>query len=157
MPSIGWLRIDSSRFGNLPEARRISIFPFWLTTAMPAESYPRYSRRRSPSRIRGTTFLGPIYPTMPHTMNSPKEETGGKVLLDQGNTGFRKALYVSDGSFLALNPSGHRQGQSDRRRGQKGRLLVLIRGRQQFLAGAGHRDRFCVPNMASVSCAEGLH
>src|SRR5260370_24834204 len=96
--------MDSSRFGNLPEARRISIFPFWLTTAMPAESYPRYSRRRSPSRIRGTTFLGPMYPTMPHTMHSPKVDTQGNVLLDQGNTGFRKPLYVRDSSFLRLNP-----------------------------------------------------
>jgi hypothetical protein len=39
-------------------------------------------------------------------MNSPKVETRGKVLLDQGNTGFRKALYVRDSSFLGLNPSG---------------------------------------------------
>src|SRR5438552_19194525 len=102
---MGLLRIDSSRFGNLPEARRISILPFWLTTAIPAESYPRYSRRRSPSRIRGTTFLGPMYPTMPHTMKSPKVENEGKALLHQGNTGFQKTLYVRSSSFLALNPS----------------------------------------------------
>src|SRR5579862_6396976 len=87
MPSIGLLRMDSSRFGNLPEARRISIWPFWLTTAMPAESYPRYSRRRSPSRIRGTTFLGPMYPTMPHMVKSPKVETGGKTPANQVSIG----------------------------------------------------------------------
>src|SRR5437588_9615194 len=124
---MGLLRIDSSRFGNLPEARRISILPFWLTTAIPAESYPRYSRRRSPSRIRGTTFLGPMYPTMPHTMKSPKVENEGKALLYQGNTGFQKTLYVRSSSFLALNPSVLIV------RTQTGRLSSLTRVKGAFL------------------------
>src|SRR6185312_2723946 len=33
---------------------------------MPAESYPRYSSRRNPSRITGTTCFLPTYPTIPH-------------------------------------------------------------------------------------------
>src|SRR5580658_6458329 len=33
---------------------------------MPAESYPRYSRRRRPSMMIGTTSFLPTYPTMPH-------------------------------------------------------------------------------------------
>ena len=33
---------------------------------MPAESYPRYSSRLSPSMRTFAVSLGPIYPTMPH-------------------------------------------------------------------------------------------
>ena len=47
---------------ELPGARRISILPLSPTTAMPAESYPRYSSRRRPSRINGTTRFGPMSP-----------------------------------------------------------------------------------------------
>src|SRR5580704_3171493 len=65
-PSSGVMRIDSSRLRSLPGERRTSSLPFSPTTAMPAESEPRYSRRRRPSRIRGTTRLGPTYPTIPH-------------------------------------------------------------------------------------------
>src|SRR5215831_3944083 len=35
-------------------------------TATPAESYPRYSRRLSPSTTMSTAVLSPMYPTMPH-------------------------------------------------------------------------------------------
>src|SRR5207253_10773663 len=48
-----------------PAARR-TCSPSRLRTATPAESYPRYSSRFSPSRIRPTASLSPTYPTMPH-------------------------------------------------------------------------------------------
>jgi hypothetical protein len=35
-------------------------------TATPAESYPRYSSRRSPSRTTSNESFGPTYPTIPH-------------------------------------------------------------------------------------------
>jgi len=40
--------------------------PFPLTTAIPAESYPRYSIRRRPSMSSPAACRGPMYPTMPH-------------------------------------------------------------------------------------------
>jgi hypothetical protein len=36
------------------------------TMATPAESYPRYSRRRSPSTMTSTASFSPTYPTIPH-------------------------------------------------------------------------------------------
>src|SRR5262245_17299223 len=54
-----------SRFDSLPALRRRSTQPFF-TTATPAESYPRYSSRRSPSINTGTTSFGPMYPMIPH-------------------------------------------------------------------------------------------
>src|ERR1019366_1434279 len=53
------------RFSSLPFARRISSL---LSTkvAMPAESYPRYSRRPSPSSRMGEASRGPTYPIIPH-------------------------------------------------------------------------------------------
>src|ERR1700761_4887544 len=55
-----------SRLRSLPGARR--SWRGWPppATAMPAESYPRYSRRARPSMITGTHALGPMYPTIPH-------------------------------------------------------------------------------------------
>src|SRR3989454_5810546 len=38
-----------------------------LSTATPAESYPRYSKRLKPSTKTETASLGPTYPTIPHT------------------------------------------------------------------------------------------
>ena len=99
-----------------------------------------------------------MYPTMPHTMKSPKVENGGKAPLHQGNTGFQKTLYVRSSSFLALNPSvltvRTQTGRFSFLTRVKGAFLVLTWRRKQFLAGAGHRDRLCVPNVAAVPGAE---
>src|ERR1035437_2290366 len=57
--------MTSSSRESLPALRRSSTTPS-CTTATPAESYPRYSSRRSPSMRIGTTSLGPIYPMIPH-------------------------------------------------------------------------------------------
>src|SRR2546426_325294 len=54
-----------SRFASLPADRRSEI-PSGLTTATPAESYPRYSIRRRPSMRTGTTGFEPMYPMIPH-------------------------------------------------------------------------------------------
>src|SRR5574337_2088109 len=48
-----------------PTLRWTTIRSCWRI-ARPAESYPRYSSRLSPSRRTGTTFLCPTYPTIPH-------------------------------------------------------------------------------------------
>jgi hypothetical protein len=57
---------------------RLAIFPARLTTAIrlpespdvttatPAESYPRYSRRFRPAMITSAARPDPTYPTMPH-------------------------------------------------------------------------------------------
>src|SRR5438045_160217 len=47
-------------------AARTRLMAELLTTAMPAESYPRYSRRRSPSTRIGTMSRRAAAPTMPH-------------------------------------------------------------------------------------------
>ena len=43
-----------------------------LTTAMPAESYPRYSSLRSPSISMGTTLRPATAPTIPHMVFSAR-------------------------------------------------------------------------------------
>src|SRR2546427_3185327 len=48
-----------------PASLRVSR-PWPFSTATPAESYPRYSRRVNPSSRTGTAFFGPTYPTIPH-------------------------------------------------------------------------------------------
>ena len=50
---------------SFPADFRTSMPPLAIT-ATPAESYPRYSRRRSPSSSTGTAGRAPIYPMMPH-------------------------------------------------------------------------------------------
>src|SRR5882672_9556874 len=64
-PDRGSARKLSSRLQSLPTERRRLSAPS-RTTATPAESYPRYSSRRSPSTMTGTASLDPTYPTMPH-------------------------------------------------------------------------------------------
>src|SRR6185437_4731483 len=59
--------MTSSRLRSLPSARRICRPSPLPQTAIPAESYPRYSRRRRPSTMTGTTRFLPTYPTIPHT------------------------------------------------------------------------------------------
>ena len=59
-----------SRFTSLPSARTVVSCLFWMN-ATPAESYPRYSRRRKPSTISGTAGLCPVYPMMPHIYHAP--------------------------------------------------------------------------------------
>src|SRR2546422_10797616 len=54
-----------SRFASLPADRRSEI-PSGLTTATPADHYPRYSIRRRPSMRTGTTGFEPMYPMIPH-------------------------------------------------------------------------------------------
>ena len=57
--------VFSYRPETLPDtfASRIFSLP---TTAMPAESYPRYSIRVIPSRRMGATCLLPVNPMIPH-------------------------------------------------------------------------------------------
>src|SRR5690242_10144254 len=62
---IGCSASTFSRFPSLPARLRVSRCPS-ETTATPAESYPRYSRRRSPSTTTSSACLSPTYPTMPH-------------------------------------------------------------------------------------------
>src|SRR4029078_7000916 len=67
-PATGFRRMGSSRLRSFPEARRtVRHFPP-CRTAIPAESYPRYSRRLKPSRMMGTAFCCPMYPTIPHIL-----------------------------------------------------------------------------------------
>src|SRR5258706_2614313 len=97
---MGDYRRDSSSLRSLREARRTSSLLFGLTTARPAESWPRYWSRLSPSRIRGTTFLGRMYPTIPHTVFSPTRKERRK----------RQCRYQPDraGSIVNLNDETRR-------------------------------------------------
>src|SRR5215471_18053615 len=90
--------MTSSRFRSLPSARRTSSPSPPFPTAIPAESYPRYSRRRSPSMMTGTTLFLPTYPTMPHI--TPPQQV--PCLLGQGITEFfddRIGQYFAGDSF----------------------------------------------------------
>src|SRR5712671_6894964 len=64
-----------SRFASLPAWRR-RLTTESLTTATPAESYPRYSSFRSPSTSTGTTSFGPIYAMIPHMSLCPYVKGG---------------------------------------------------------------------------------
>src|SRR5207245_4708544 len=64
-PLIGDASTAVSSITILPAALRVSR-PFPLSVATPAESYPRYSRRLSPSINIGAAVLDPMYPTIPH-------------------------------------------------------------------------------------------
>ena len=63
---------------RVTESFAAEIFPVSLksaisgdTAAIPKESYPRYSRRSSPSIQTSAAFLYPMYPTMPHISHHP--------------------------------------------------------------------------------------
>jgi hypothetical protein len=66
-----------SRFGSVAVRSRTrptvrcTCAPAPPSTAMPAESYPRYSSRVSPSTRIGAAFWLPTYPTIPH-MRAPQ-------------------------------------------------------------------------------------
>src|SRR6266496_2029382 len=68
--------MTSSKLRSLPSARRIWRPSPLPQTAIPAESYPRYSSRRSPSRMTGTTRFLPTYPTIPHMPVTPAQFVG---------------------------------------------------------------------------------
>src|SRR5512138_3822766 len=53
-----------------PTLRQSPSFPP-AATATPAESYPRYSSRRSPSSRISAASRRPTYPTMPHMLTAP--------------------------------------------------------------------------------------
>src|SRR3954451_23293291 len=64
-PLTGCFSSFSFRRSSFPLALRVCSSPS-RTATTPAESYPRYSRRRRPSISRGTTSRCPTYPTIPH-------------------------------------------------------------------------------------------
>src|SRR5579872_6868449 len=91
--------MTSSRFRSLPSARR-SCRPWPLpATAMPAESYPRYSSRRRPSIMIGTTLFLPTYPTIPHIRRP--QRICDHFLLGEGET---KLFNYRVGQDFAGNP-----------------------------------------------------
>ena len=58
-PGAGWRAISAWRSGTRPASLRVSMrSSVW--TAMPAESYPRYSRRPSPRTRIGATLRAPL-------------------------------------------------------------------------------------------------
>src|SRR5688572_5002865 len=59
----------STSVESFPAARWIVKLPL-QSVAMPAESYPRYSRRFKPSMRRGAASFDPTYPTMPHMLTT---------------------------------------------------------------------------------------
>src|SRR5215467_5148469 len=68
--------MTSSRLRSLPSARLICNPSPLPPTAIPAESYPRYSSRLSPSRMTGTTRFLPTYPTIPHIASLLQNDCG---------------------------------------------------------------------------------
>src|SRR5580704_4942098 len=74
--------MTSSRLRSLPSARRTCSPSPLPHTAIPAESYPRYSKRRSPSIMTGTTAFLPTYPTMPHIFFYSCFRRGDRLISD---------------------------------------------------------------------------
>src|SRR3954454_21817613 len=64
-----------SRLASLPAFLAVLSRPS-ARTATPAESYPRYSSRRSPSRTTSNESCGPTYPTMPHISRTIPGKSG---------------------------------------------------------------------------------
>ena len=48
-----------------------SFSPAFVINAIPAESYPRYSSFRKPSKTGVSASSLPVYPTMPHILKAP--------------------------------------------------------------------------------------
>ncbi len=63
--TVGSVASRACRFASLPAFLRTSTAPS-ATTATPAESYPRYSRRLRPPTTTSTACRWPEYPTIPH-------------------------------------------------------------------------------------------
>src|SRR6267143_3299639 len=120
-----WTTMTCSRFASLPALRRKSTAPL-RTTATPAESYPRYSSRRSPSMRTGTTSLGPIYPMIPHIFanlagphpRSPTRSHRSARVYPEQDVETRRSLTFSCLRLLFVDPTfdvslfagRHRQG-----------------------------------------------
>src|SRR5690606_15007587 len=70
-PGSGWSARACSSSATLPERRQRSRRPSSPSTATPALSYPRYSRRFRPSRRIAVILRSATAPTMPHIGTSP--------------------------------------------------------------------------------------
>src|SRR5512139_2127489 len=77
VPETGRFAICSVSRAIFPSDFRIAMSPS-VRTAIPAESYPRYSSRRRPSTRTSTHGLGPVYPTMPHISLLPLLRRGDR-------------------------------------------------------------------------------
>ena len=69
-PWLGSAFTTASKFAKRPIFFCTLITLFSPTTAIPAESYPRYSNFSKPSSIKSAAFSNPIYPTIPHMVYS---------------------------------------------------------------------------------------
>jgi hypothetical protein len=72
MPRLPFGMAPSSCFSSAESfpACFMTVRPAPFTTAIPEESYPRYSSLLSPSSNRPAAWRGPTYPTMPHILRS---------------------------------------------------------------------------------------
>src|SRR5207302_1981457 len=113
----------------LPAALCTSMRPS-ATSAMPAESYPRYSRRLRPSNSRPAACRGPVYPTMPHMVG--KNNTPGAAVARRGG---RAEIVTTD--VPVVDSPARARGTRHRGRGAHG----AARGPGHARPGAGSRGR----------------
>src|SRR4051794_24581399 len=114
-PATGLFSSSRSRLTSFPSLRRISACPAEIVQ-IPAESYPRYSSRFSPSMITGVASPAPLYPTMPHIL-SPLLFKSPAFLVDLRGPGNRQRIggdvlrHRRPGRHQGIPPDGHRRHQ----------------------------------------------
>src|SRR5690348_5216570 len=121
-----------------PVERTRCSFPF--TTARPAESYPRYSRRRRPSIRIGTTLRRAMAPTIPHMCSASLFRVGVGALVG--------VVDPDDVVLTEVGPGLHLDQLERHLAGVLQAVLLaeldvdgLVLGEQDHLVAAGHARR----------------
>ncbi len=156
-----------SRLASLPAFFAVAIAPdrpSWTvgappgtTSATPAESYPRYSNRRSPSITTPWACWWPTYPTMPHmgrdsTGHGPRSRAGGRAARIAGHVAGRWPSRVADQAGPRFSPRVPQRLPRARR--QRARGFAVHRARPQRLGQAGSREQQPAQRRArSPACA----
>src|ERR1700723_1492000 len=111
LPRVGCCSMASSRARTLPTARKRVRPPEPLSTARPAESYPRYSKRRSPSIRMGTMFRSAIAATIPHMSKDPLSLGDGLLSRSSGDAqrGLVNGLEAAGCDNRRHNTDDHRE------------------------------------------------
>src|SRR6478672_9466375 len=136
VPCSGCAASSRARLSSLPSARRRTSSPPSIVQ-MPAESYPRYSSRLSPSNRRCATSDFPTIPTIPHIRllrrlaRHPLTETLGPA-------GYALLLVALDREAVGLDIAGDDRSGADNRAVADGHRCDQRGVRADERSGADH-------------------